>query len=58
MKTIDLGTLDVLDQSPDLRWRPVVDYYPLMRESWSNHKDSLSLEFVKYMEERVLDNRE
>lgn len=37
------GTLEVLDQPPDLRWRPVVDYYPLMRESFAKHKDSLTI---------------
>lgn len=49
------GVLDVLDQPPELRWRPVVNYYPRIRESWSNHKSTLSPEFVKYMEENVFD---
>ena len=48
------GILQVLDQPPELRWRPVVNYYPLMRESWGKHKNSLSPEFVQYMEEFVL----
>ena len=48
------GILRVLDQPPELRWRPVVNYYPLMRESWAKHKNSLSPEFVQYMEEVVL----
>lgn len=48
------GVLDVLDQPPELRWRPAVDTFPLMREIWSGRKSQLSSEFVKYMEERVL----
>jgi hypothetical protein len=48
------GTLNVLNQPPELRWRPTVDFYPLMRESWSTRRQQLSAEFVQYMEERVL----
>ncbi len=46
--------LDVLEQPPNSRWRPAVNYYPLMRESWSTHKATMSPRFVKYMEEEVL----
>jgi len=48
------GILQVLDQPPESRWRAVVDYYPLMRDSWAKHKNSLSPEFVQYMEDAVL----
>jgi len=48
------GILEVLDQPPELRWRAVIDYYPGMRTSWEAHKDSLSPEFVQWMEENVV----
>ena len=50
----ETGTLDVLDQPPELRWRPAVSYYPLMREIWSAQKSAYSPRFVQYMEENVL----
>jgi hypothetical protein len=48
------GTLEIFDQPPELRWRPVVNYYPFLRDSWTKHKGTLSPEFVQYMEEHVL----
>ncbi len=48
------GVLDVLDHPPNLRWRVSVNYYPLLRESWSIHKAVMSPRFVQYMEEQVL----
>lgn len=48
------GVLQVLDQPPSSRLRSAFEYYPLMRDSWFNHKDSLSPEFVRYMEEDVI----
>jgi hypothetical protein len=47
------GVLEVLNQPPELRWRPVVNYYPRIRDSWTNHKSTLSPQFVNYMEENV-----
>ncbi len=48
------GTLDVLNQPPELRWRPALDEYPLIREKWISRKRQMSAEFVQFMEEEVL----
>jgi len=51
------GILDVLNQSPDSRWRPSFNSNPFMRESWLKHKGTLSAEFVQYMEENIVNER-
>jgi hypothetical protein len=48
------GSLEILHHPPRLRWRPVVNYYTLLRDSWAKHKRTLSPEFVRYMAEQVL----
>ena len=54
-KQFEAGTLDVLEQPPELRMRPAVAYYPLMREIWAVQKVAMSPRFVQYMEQEVLD---
>lgn len=50
----DDNLLYAADQPPAARWRPSVEYYPYMRESWPVHRSTYSERFVKYMEQQVL----
>jgi hypothetical protein len=48
------GLLYNEDQPPNERWRPIIEYYPYMSESWEVHKATYSVRFVEYMNENVL----
>jgi hypothetical protein len=50
----DDNLLYTAEQPPAGRWRPSVEYYPYMRESWPLHKSTYSERFVRYMEDHVL----
>ena len=52
------GLLFVTDEPPAKRWKSSINYYPHMRESWEVHKPTYSSNFVQYMEDDVLGQRD
>jgi hypothetical protein len=51
----DYYTDGLLAESPHQRWKSSVGYYPLIKESWTTHKITLSPDFVTYMDKNVFD---